>query len=60
MRSPQALAQLPRIDMLILNAATANCPKASTKDGFELQIGAQCFRMNSSCPEALLCGNLLC
>ncbi len=37
--SARLLDKLPRIDLLINNAGVMACPKAETKDGFELQFG---------------------
>ena len=32
-------AKYPRLDLLVLNAGVMACPKRTTEDGFELQIG---------------------
>jgi NAD(P)-dependent dehydrogenase (short-subunit alcohol dehydrogenase family) len=37
--SERLLGELPRIDLLINNAGVMACPRAKTKDGFELQFG---------------------
>ncbi|PSC68474.1 WW domain-containing oxidoreductase [Micractinium conductrix] len=36
-------ASLPRLDLLILNAGVMACPKGTTKQGFETQIGTNHF-----------------
>ena len=37
--SPQTLVEVPRLDMLVLNAGVMMCPYSETADGLEMQFG---------------------